>query len=167
MLPRIEIDKVGRFIFTTYPSLTFSRAQYMLCISYAHVHLYLYRPSLHYAIRPLRQQPFPDDHLTYAILCIQASQNIVALCEDMCKRSLLTGGNWPVIRMLCSSILTLFSIIIVSRGSYEPESMFKSLATGRKVLNHLAKESFPSNRCRVMLVVRAKSYFSRLCPCVI
>ena len=167
MLRRIEIDKVGNFIITAGPSLTFSRAQYMLCISYAHVHLYLYRPALYYAIRPLKPRLLLDDLSSYATLCIQASQNIVALCKDMCKRGLLNGGNWPAIRMLCSSILILFYIILVSRGSYEPEPMFKSLATGRKVLNHLAKESFPSNRCRVMLVVRVKSYFSSIYLCVI
>lgn len=135
--------------------LTLIRAQYILCISYAHVHLYLYRPFLQHAIKAPKQKSSPsEDFSSYANACIQASQHIVALCEDLCKRGLLTGGNWFVLRMLFSSVLTLFYVILVSRNLYETESLFKSLATGRKILNHLSKQSYPGNRCRVMLKVR-------------
>lgn len=71
----------------------------------------------------------------------------------MCKRGLLNGGDWPVVRMLFSSILKLFYVILVSRSSSETESLFKSLATARKVMSHLAKQSNPGNRCKVMLKV--------------
>lgn len=156
MLQRTETTKV-KVLSATFPLVTdlfCSRAQYMLCISYAYVHLYLYRPSLQYTLRNPEQSPFAcEDSSCYAIACVQASQNIVLLCEDMYKRGLLRGGNWPAIRMLCSAIVTLFYIIIASRGSYQPDSLFKSLAIGMKLLDQLAKQSYPASRFKVILVV--------------
>ncbi|KAJ5469775.1 Transcription factorfungi [Penicillium desertorum] len=127
-------------------------SQYMLCASYAHVHLYLYRSSLRHAIKtPELKSTAGIDMSSHATRCIQSAQNIISLFEDMYMRGLLTGGNWSAVRMLSSSITTLLYIMLASRGSYEPESLFKKLATGRKILNHLAKRSFPASRCRVLL----------------
>jgi hypothetical protein len=106
--------------------------------------------------RNSEQSPYyGEESSCYAIACIQASQNIVLLCEDMCKRDLLCGGNWPAMRMLCSSVVTLFYTILASRGSFQPESLFKSLATGRKLLDKLAKQSYPASRFKFILVVSA------------
>lgn len=130
----------------------------MLCISYSHIQLCLYRPFLHYVIGNSRQSRSPKEGFSsYATACIQASQNIIALCEDMYKRGLLAGANWHVTRMLFSCLLTLLYIILSSKGSYEADALFKGLATGRKILNHLAKRSPPGNRCKVLLAVR-KTY---------
>jgi hypothetical protein len=127
----------------------------MLCTSYAHVHLYLYRSSLRHAIKTPEPKSSPGlDLSSHATRCIQSAQNIILLFEDMCRRGLLKGGNWSAVRMLCSSITTLLYIMLASRGSYEPKSLFKRLATGRKILNHLAKQSLPASRCRVLLAVR-------------
>ncbi|OQD64481.1 hypothetical protein PENPOL_c007G03522 [Penicillium polonicum] len=71
----------------------------------------------------------------------------------MCKRGLLCGGNWPATRMLCSSVVTLFYTILASRGSFQPESLFKSLATGRKLLDQLAKQSYSASRFKFILVM--------------
>ncbi|KAJ5556051.1 transcriptional regulator family: Fungal Specific TF [Penicillium frequentans] len=127
-------------------------SQYMLCASYAHVHLYLYRSSLRHAVKTPELKSTPGMKLSsHATRCIQSAQNIILLFEDMCRRGLLKGGNWSAVRMLCSSITTLLYITLASQGSYEPKSLFKRLASGRKILNHLAKQSLPASRCRVLL----------------
>jgi hypothetical protein len=119
--------------------------------------IYLYRSSLRHAIKtPELKSTAGIDMSSHATRCIQSAQNIISLFEDMYMRGLLTGGNWSAVRMLTSSITTLLYIMLASRGSYEPESLFKKLATGRKILNHLAKRSFPASRCRVLLAVSCK-----------
>ncbi|KGO40376.1 Transcription factor, fungi [Penicillium expansum] len=50
------------------------------------------------------------------------------------------------------AIVTLFYIIIASRGSYQPDFLFKSLAIGMKLLDQLAKQSYPASRFKVILV---------------
>ncbi|KAF3074152.1 stress activator protein [Trichoderma lentiforme] len=77
-----------------------------------------------------------------ASACIQACHNIIELCEYMCRWGLLTEASWPAIRFLTSCMLTLLYITIMHQDSYEEDTLFKSLATGRKLLHIMEKRSF-------------------------
>ncbi len=138
----------------------------MLCITYAHIKLCLYRPFLHCIL----ETTDPPDlngkgSSSCAAACIKASQTIVALCEDMFKRGFLAGTDWPVVRLLTSCLMTLLYVIIVSRKPHEANSLCESFATGRRILTHLAKRSFPGQRSKIFLAVSEQSHpsFEALC----
>ncbi|KAL4781006.1 hypothetical protein BJX76DRAFT_336377 [Aspergillus varians] len=105
-------------------------------MSYSHVQLYLYRPFLHYAVEPRHQQnTAPLAGISpYATASVRASENIIALCEEMYGRGLLNRGYWPVTGMLVSSISIILYFIVASRALYEADVLFKSLAAGRRGL---------------------------------
>ncbi|KAL2833813.1 fungal-specific transcription factor domain-containing protein [Aspergillus cavernicola] len=130
------------------------RAQYILAMLYAHVQLYLYRPFLHYAVEARHQNSTPLAGISpYATASVQASENVIALCEEMYGRGLLNGDYWPVTRMLVSSIATILYFIVAPRTLYEADVLFKTLAAGRRILSRLAEHSCPANRGKVILTV--------------
>ena len=130
----------------------------MLCITYAHIQLCLYRPFLHCILETTDPPSLSDKgSSSCAAACIEASQTIVALCEDMFKRGLLAGTDWPVMRLLTSCLMTLLYVIILSRRPHEADSLCESFTTGRRILTHIAKKSFPGQRSKIFLAVRKHS----------
>ena len=71
----------------------------------------------------------------------------------MFDHGLLNGVDWTITRMLISSILTLLYVILMSQSTYEADILFKSWATGWKLLNYIAKRSFHGRRCKTTLTV--------------
>lgn len=126
-------------------------------MSYARVQLYLYRPFLHYAIKfSTNQRPTASNMSTFAVASIQASENIIALCEGMYSWNLLEGSWWPVGQMLTSSLLTILYFVVASQApqaSPETHVLLESLATGLKIIRHLAKRNYLANRGKVMFTV--------------
>ncbi|PTB47739.1 hypothetical protein M431DRAFT_101623 [Trichoderma harzianum CBS 226.95] len=131
------------------------RAHYMLYLTYAHTQLCLYRPFLHYvsshALGPVCSV---SSAFSCAIACIDAAQNIVALCLDMFKHGLLAGPNWIAIHILFSSMSCLLYSILMSRATYQAEMIFKDISKSRKILNFLAKTSFHARRAKITFMVR-------------
>ena len=133
----------------------------MLCITFAHIQLCLYRPFLHCILENADPPNLSArGSSSCAAACIQASQTIVALCEDMFKRGFLGGMDWPVPRLLTSCLMTLLYVIIVSRKPREADSLCESFATGRRILTHLAKRSFTAQRSKIFIAVREHSHRS-------
>ena len=136
----------------------------MLCLTFARAKLYLYRPLL-YLTADTSDAPECSDHFSstcspfYLTAYTRTSQQIIALCEDMCRRGLLTGPNWMCVHILLSAALTLFHVIVTTRRPDVEESLLKSFATGRKLLGFLAKRSFQARRCKITLMVRL--YFTK------
>ncbi|KAL3472487.1 fungal-specific transcription factor domain-containing protein [Aspergillus californicus] len=133
------------------------RAQYILVTSYAHVQVYLYRPFLHYAVETPNQVVNTWEGIApYTTAAVQASENVIALCDEMYRRGLLNGDFCPVARMLVSGTLTILYFILASRSfqtSNQMDSLVDSFKAGRKVLNHLAEYSYPVHRAKVFFTV--------------
>ncbi|KAF3055344.1 Activator of stress protein [Trichoderma lentiforme] len=130
------------------------RAHYMLYLTYAHTQLCLYRPFLHYMSSiSLQSECSVSSAPLCAIACIDAAQNIVALCLDMFKHGLLAGPNWIAIHILFSSMSCLLYSILMSRATYHAEMIFKDISKSRKILNFLAKTSFHARRAKITFTV--------------
>ncbi|KAL4959634.1 Zn(II)2Cys6 transcription factor [Aspergillus stella-maris] len=135
----------------------FRRAQYILATSYAHVQVYLYRPFLHYAVETPNQDVSTWEGISpYTTASVQASENVIALCDEMYSRDLLNGDFCPVARMLVSASLTILYCILASSSlqtSHQIDSLVDSFKAGRKVLNHIAEYSYPVHRANVFFTV--------------
>lgn len=125
-------------------------------MTYSYIQLRLYRPFLHYDIEASGQSKQQDStgFSPCASACIQVCQNIIALCEDMCRRGLLTEASWPTIRILTSCMLTLLYITIMYQDPHDEDTLFKALAIGRKLLDILEKRSIQGRRSKTIFKVR-------------
>ncbi|KAL7905830.1 fungal-specific transcription factor domain-containing protein [Trichoderma velutinum] len=146
---------LGYRLGTYYQGPAIQRAQFVLALTYSYIQLRLYRPFLHYDIETTgytkTQHNISFSPCTSA--CIQACQNIIELCEDMCRWGLLTEASWPAIRFLTSCMLTLLYITIMHQDPYEEDTLFKSLATGRKLLHIMEKRSYQSRRSNTIFKI--------------
>ena len=102
---------------------------------------------------PLDQRSLPKDALAYSATSVLASQNVVLLFEDMFERGLLNSAILSVPSLLFGSVLTIFYTLLQSRGSPEADTLIRSLAMGRRILDHVASLSYPAHRCKVILTV--------------
>ncbi|KAL6832233.1 fungal-specific transcription factor domain-containing protein [Trichoderma camerunense] len=135
---------LGYRLGTYYQGPAIQRAQFVLALTYSYIQLRLYRPFLHYDIETAdyTKTRHSISVSPCASACIQACHNIIELCEDMCRWGLLTEASWPAIRFLTSCMLTLLYITIMHQDSYEEDTLFESLATGRKLLHIMEKRSY-------------------------
>ncbi|EHK20961.1 uncharacterized protein TRIVIDRAFT_51089, partial [Trichoderma virens Gv29-8] len=139
-----------------YQDPAIQRAQFVLALTYSYVQLRLYRPFLHYDIETIEQTKLrlSTGLSPCASACIQACQNIIELCEDMCRWGFLTEASWPAIRILTSCMLTLLYITIMHQDPHEEVVLLKSLATGRKLLNIMEKRSYQARRSKTIFKAR-------------
>ncbi|KAL7941936.1 fungal-specific transcription factor domain-containing protein [Trichoderma barbatum] len=118
----------------------------------------LKRPFLHYDIETEQNSLRQNVGLSpYASACIQACQNIIELCEDICRWGLLTEASWPAIRILTSCMLTLLYITIMHKNPHEDDMLFKALATGRKILHIMEKRSLQARRSKTIFKIITSS----------
>ncbi|UKZ78162.1 hypothetical protein TrVFT333_005897 [Trichoderma virens FT-333] len=138
-----------------YQDPAIQRAQFVLALTYSYVQLRLYRPFLHYDIETIEQTKLrlSTGLSPCASACIQACQNIIELCEDMCRWGFLTEASWPAIRILTSCMLTLLYITIMHQDPHEEVVLLKSLATGRKLLNIMEKRSYQARRSKTIFKI--------------
>ncbi|KAL6695329.1 fungal-specific transcription factor domain-containing protein [Trichoderma pleuroticola] len=146
---------LGYRLGTYYQGPAIQRAQFVLALTYSYIQLRLYRPFLHYDIETADYTKTRHNLSVSpcASACIQACHNIIGLCEDMCRWGLLTEASWPAIRFLTSCMLTLLYITIMHQDSYEEDTLFKSLATGRKLLHIMEKRSYQSRRSNTIFKI--------------
>ncbi|KAE8383110.1 hypothetical protein BDV26DRAFT_277566 [Aspergillus bertholletiae] len=114
------------------------RAQYELCMSYAHAQIYLYRPFLHYlVVSPTNEVESGDGFPAYASACVNASRNIIRLAQDMYHRGLFRGVHWDISNMILASSLTMLYIILARKGSSVEEMALAELRTARDLMTLL------------------------------
>ncbi|TFB01739.1 Activator of stress protein [Trichoderma ghanense] len=106
------------------------------------------RPFLHYDIETSNstQGQKSTGRSPFASACIQACQNIIDLCQDICRWGLMTEAVWPTIRTLTSCMLTLYYIAIMHQDPDEEDMIYKALSTGRKLLQVMEKRSHQARR---------------------
>ncbi|KAE8136101.1 hypothetical protein BDV38DRAFT_272373 [Aspergillus pseudotamarii] len=118
--------------------LHIERAQYELCMSYAHAQIYLYRPFLHYLVTsPTGEIRSADGFPAYASACVDASRNIIRLAQDMYHRGLFRGVHWDISNMILASSLTMLYIILARKGSSVEEIALAELRTARDLMTLL------------------------------
>ncbi|KAE8417530.1 hypothetical protein BDV36DRAFT_309434 [Aspergillus pseudocaelatus] len=118
--------------------LHIERAQYELCMSYAHAQIYLYRPFLHYLVTSSTGEiRSADGFPAYASTCVDASRNIIRLAQDMYHRGLFRGVHWDISNMILASSLTMLYIILARKGSSVEEMALAELRTARDLMTLL------------------------------
>jgi hypothetical protein len=125
-----------------------SRAQFVLALTHSYINLRLYRPFLHYDIETSSQTKRQQSsrRSPFASACIQACQNIIDLCQDICRWGLMIEASWPTIRTLTSSLLTLYYLAIMHQDPEEEDLIYRALTTGRKLLQVMEKRSHQARR---------------------
>lgn len=113
----------------------------------------LYRPFLHYLSRSKDDERSRTDLSSCAAACVKVSQNTIHLNEDMCRRGVPIGAYWTAVHMTNASILSLIYVVLDPTNIDGAETIFKDMATGRKVLDVLARHSTAADRCRTVLKV--------------
>ncbi|KIW97585.1 uncharacterized protein Z519_01169 [Cladophialophora bantiana CBS 173.52] len=129
------------------------RTQYLLCMSHAHVQLYLYRPFIHYLSKPLAQST-SSSNITfspYAAACVRACHTILNLSGELYKNDLLQGGNFTVLHMVFGSVVTLMFIVLDSADWEGRELAFKDISIGRKAIAFLANGNDAAERAQTIL----------------
>ncbi|EXJ67403.1 uncharacterized protein A1O5_09416 [Cladophialophora psammophila CBS 110553] len=129
------------------------RTQYLLCMSHAHVQLYLYRPFIHYLSKPLAQST-SSSNITfspYAAACVRACHTILNFSGEMYKNDLLQGGNFTVLHMVFGSVVTLMFIVLDSADWEGREMAFKDISIGRKAIAFLANGNDAAERAQTIL----------------
>ncbi|KAL7928925.1 fungal-specific transcription factor domain-containing protein [Trichoderma chlorosporum] len=146
---------LGYRLGTYYKDPAIQRAQFVLALTYSYIQLRLYRPFLHYDIEVTEQVKRGHSARLSACgsACIQACRNIIELCEDMCKWGLLTEASWPSIRILSSCLLTLLYMTVMRQDPQDEDALFKSLATGTKLLNIMERRSYQAQRSRTIIKI--------------
>ncbi|KAL7808394.1 fungal-specific transcription factor domain-containing protein [Trichoderma gracile] len=139
---------LGYRLGTYYQDRAVLRAQFVLALTHSYINLRLYRPFLHYDIETSNQtrRPQSSGRSAFASACIQACHNIIDLCQDICGWGLMTEANWPTIRTLTSSLLTLYYIAIMHQDPDEEDMIYRALTTGRKLFQVMEKRSHQARR---------------------
>ena len=114
-------------------------------MTHSYINLRLYRPFLHYDVDQTKRQK-NSGRSPCVSACIQACQNIIDLCQDVCRWGLMTEAAWPTIRTLTSCMLTLFYIAIMHQDPDEEDVVYRTLTTGRKLLHIMEKRSHQARR---------------------
>ncbi|KAH8802477.1 fungal-specific transcription factor domain-containing protein [Xylogone sp. PMI_703] len=133
------------------------RSQYMVCITYAHVQLMLYRPFLHYLSRSREDGTNISDnnYSAYAMACIRASHNIIHLSEDMWKRGFVIGTKWMATNIMIGAIFTLIYVFLDGGGT---ENIIQDVIIGNRILEKLGRYHPGAERCRTILAVLVASF---------
>ncbi|PTB61881.1 hypothetical protein BBK36DRAFT_1130788 [Trichoderma citrinoviride] len=118
---------------------------FVLAMTHSYINLRLYRPFLHYDVDQTKRQK-NSGRSPCVSACIQACQNIIDLCQDVCRWGLMTEAAWPTIRTLTSCMLTLFYIAIMHQDPDEEDVVYRTLTTGRKLLHIMEKRSHQARR---------------------
>ncbi|GAB1199409.1 hypothetical protein APSETT444_008757 [Aspergillus pseudonomiae] len=127
--------------------LHIERAQYELCMSYAHAQIYLYRPFLHYLGAYSTDEVGPTDGFpAYASACVDASRNIIRLAQDMYHKGLFRGVHWDISNMILASSLTMLYIVLARKGSSVEEMALAELRTARDLMTLLEPYSTLAKR---------------------
>ncbi|KAE8333702.1 hypothetical protein BDV39DRAFT_211817 [Aspergillus sergii] len=133
--------------------LHIERAQYELCMSYAHAQIYLYRPFLHYLVTSSTGEiRSADGFPSYASACVDASRNIIRLAQDMCHRGLFHGVHWDISNMILAASLTMLYIILARKGSSVEEMALAELRTARDLMTLL--EPYTTLAKRISIAVK-------------
>ncbi|OGM51168.1 hypothetical protein ABOM_000391 [Aspergillus bombycis] len=127
--------------------LHIERAQYELCMSYAHAQIYLYRPFLHYlGTYSTDEVGSADGFPAYASACVDASRNIIRLAQDMYHKGLFRGVHWDISNMILASSLTMLYIVLARKGSSVEEMALTELRTARDLMTLLEPYSTLAKR---------------------
>ncbi|KNG83882.1 hypothetical protein ANOM_006573 [Aspergillus nomiae NRRL 13137] len=127
--------------------LHIERAQYELCMSYAHAQIYLYRPFLHYLGTYSTDEVGPTDGFpAYASACVDASRNIIRLAQDMYHKGLFRGVHWDISNMILAASLTMLYIVLARKGSSVEEMALAELRTARDLMTLLEPYSTLAKR---------------------
>lgn len=139
---------LGYRLGTYYQDRAVQRAQFVLALTHSYINLRLYRPFLHYDIETSSQTKRQQSsrRSPFASACIQACQNIIDLCQDICRWGLMIEASWPTIRTLTSSLLTLYYLAIMHQDPEEEDLIYRALTTGRKLLQVMEKRSHQARR---------------------
>ncbi|KAL6875984.1 fungal-specific transcription factor domain-containing protein [Trichoderma longibrachiatum] len=139
---------LGYRLGTYYQDRAVQRAQFVLALTHSYINLRLYRPFLHYDIEKssVTQSGKSSGRSPFSSACIQACQNIIDLCQDICRWGLMTEATWPTIRTLTSCMLTLFYIAIMHQDPDEEDVIYKAMTMGRKLLLIMEKRSHQARR---------------------
>ncbi|KAF7617843.1 hypothetical protein F9C07_2281621 [Aspergillus flavus] len=133
--------------------LQIERAQYELCMSYAHAQIYLYRPFLHYLVTSSTGEiRSADGFPSYASACVDASRNIIRLAQDMYHRGLFHGVHWDISNMILAASLTMLYIILARKGSSIEDMALAELRTARDLMTLL--EPYTTLAKRISIAVK-------------
>ncbi|KAL6862090.1 fungal-specific transcription factor domain-containing protein [Trichoderma novae-zelandiae] len=151
----VKAIPLGYRLGTYYQDRAVQRAQFVLALTHSYINLRLYRPFLHYDIETSDQTKHRRSRglSPCASACIQACQNIIDLCQDLCRWGLMTEANWPTIRILTSCMLTLLYIAIMRQDPDEDDMLYRALTTGRKILHIMEKRSHQARRSRTIFKI--------------
>ncbi|RAL15607.1 Zn(II)2Cys6 transcription factor [Aspergillus homomorphus CBS 101889] len=131
------------------------RAQYELCMTYAHNQVYLYRPFVHY----LRGSHNEEQGVQkYALAGIRASCNIIRLAQDMHRHGLLFGSQWRVAHMLSTSALTLLYALLICKASKMAQFLKTELDIARVMLIALRPYCIHSQRTHIALTILTTAF---------
>lgn len=133
---------------------TFSRAQQLLRIAYAHAQAMLYRPFLHFVATDKRSHNIDQRAYTCAASYVNLSRNHIHLCVQMKQKGLLNGAHWFVMYTTFFAVVSLIYFAAENPQNITTEAVLKDAIQGKEVLASLAKRSMAADRCATTLEVR-------------
>ena len=122
-------------------------------MAYAYLQMFLYRPFLHYASKPLHK--ITDDKRAYACAaaCVSVSRNVIHITSEMSRRNLLIGAYWFVMYTTLMAIMSLVFFVLENPDIPSSHEIIKDAQEGKDILAGLAKRSMAADRCTQTLAV--------------
>ncbi|KAF2178942.1 hypothetical protein K469DRAFT_323663 [Zopfia rhizophila CBS 207.26] len=140
-----EFDFILRSIGQISPDV--ERGQYLLHMSSAHIKMVLYRPFLHYLSGSLQSQERNTHAKACVRACLQVSQKIVDIMEQMASKHGLIDSHWFTMYTTYFAVLNLLYIFHKSPASGLRDSIARDALKGRDVLARFGKRSLAAARC--------------------
>lgn len=121
-------------------------------MSFAHVQMMLYRPFVHYLLRP-KNPSSRDRSQSIGMACVTVSRKIVHIADDMRKAGILNGAYWFTIYTTFFSIITLVYYVLVNPPDELLLEILEDAKLGRQCIANVQELSLAAKRCTVGLTV--------------
>ncbi|MCJ1261011.1 hypothetical protein MMC22_000875 [Lobaria immixta] len=128
-----------------------ARIQQLLRMAYAHVHMFLYRPFLHYVSQNLESKTIDKRSYACAAACVSVSRNIIHCTSEMKRRGLLVGAYWFYMYTTFFAIISLVFFALENPQSSTSKEILRDASEGKDALASLAKRSMAADRCSLTL----------------
>jgi len=130
------------------------RIRALLRFSFANLQMVLYRPFLHYASPRLTAgKEIEERFFACAATCINVARNIVHICTELHRQSVLTGPYWFIIYTEFFAILALVFYVVENPDKSGVSEILADASAGRGHLASMARKSMAAHRVTMALNV--------------